>query len=143
MFKHRHACIYLPNDPGEYLRMDIESIYEELQSAREKAVLVEGPNDKRALDKLGFTNVVHIEGPLYKTVENLQRENEILILTDLDSHGKRLYSYFYTELTKRGVKVDNKLRLLLFKTDLRHIEGFSNWLARAERGMERRPSSRN
>ncbi len=103
-----------------------------MSNARNTPVLVEGPNDKRALEKLGFTKVIHLSGPLYQMVELVEDEPEILVLMDLDSHGRKLYRYFYSELTKRGIRVNNRLRHLLFTTPVRQIEGLWNYLRRVE-----------
>jgi 5S rRNA maturation endonuclease (ribonuclease M5) len=110
----------------------LDDIYQEIDNARNATVLVEGPKDKRSLERLGFTNVIHLHGPLYQMVEEIEGEDEVLVLTDLDSHGRHLYKYFYNELTRRGVKVNNKLRLMLFATPVRQIEGLANFLNRME-----------
>ena len=115
--------------------MELEQLYGEIDNARNTTVLVEGPNDKRSLEKLGFTNVIHLHGPLYQMVELVEEEDEILVLTDLDMHGRKLYKYFYDELTRRGVKVNNRLRLMLFQTPVRQIEGLANYLRRMEMVM--------
>jgi len=110
----------------------MDDLYEEMHNARNVTVLVEGPNDKRSLEKLGFTNVIHLQGPLYQMVELVENEHEVLLLTDLDSHGRRLYRYFYDQLTRRGVRINNRLRHLLFTTPVRQIEGLWNYLRRVE-----------
>jgi len=109
---------------------EIEELMEALEHSKHKTTLVEGPNDTKALEKLGFTDVVEINGPLYKVVERLQGAKEIVILTDLDKAGKKLYQYFYHELTTRGVRIDNRARVALFKTPVRQVEGLANFLDR-------------
>lgn len=113
-------------------RVKTDDLYQEIDNARHTAVLVEGPNDKRALEKLGFTNVTHLHGPLYQMVELVEDEDEVIVLTDLDMHGRKLYKYFYNELTRRGVKVNNRLRMMIFQTPVRQIEGLANYLDRLE-----------
>ncbi|MBR9701158.1 hypothetical protein GOV11_04805 [Candidatus Woesearchaeota archaeon] len=110
--------------------MDVESIYEEIDNSKHCLALVEGPNDEKSLSKLGFTNIRQLDKPLYQVVEELQNEKEVLILTDLDTHGKKLYRYFYNELTKKGIHVNNRLRLILFTTPVQQIEGLSTFLER-------------
>jgi 5S rRNA maturation endonuclease (ribonuclease M5) len=117
--------------------MQLDELYYELEECRRKIIIVEGPKDKRSLEKLGCTNVIHLQKPLFQTVEELQHHEEVLILTDLDEHGRKLYKYFYSELTKRGVRVNNKLRLLIFQTPIRHIEGLATYLANVEKNIER------
>jgi 5S rRNA maturation endonuclease (ribonuclease M5) len=116
------------------LRCNMDDLYREMENVKDTLVLVEGPNDKRSLEKLGFQNVVFMNKPLYKIVESLEDQDEVLLLTDLDQHGKGLYKYFYQELTKRGVRVNNRLRILLMQTPVLHIEGLFNYLQRKEYG---------
>jgi len=68
-------------------------------------------------------------------VELLEGQEEVLLLTDLDQHGKGLYKYFYNELTRRGVRVNNRLRLMLTQTPIRHIEGLAHFIERKELEM--------
>lgn len=114
------------------MEWEIEDLYMEMENSKNMKVLVEGPNDKKALEKLGFTDIVHLNRPLYQIVESIEGEDEIIVLTDLDSHGKKLYKYFYNELNKRGVRVNNRLRLMLFRTPVRQIEGLWSYLRRIE-----------
>jgi 5S rRNA maturation endonuclease (ribonuclease M5) len=112
--------------------MNIDDLYQEIENSKDLTVLVEGPNDKRSLERLGFRRVATLNKPLYSIVEQLQEEEELLILTDLDDHGRKLYKYFYGELTRRGVRVNNRLRLMIFQTPVRHIEGLAHFLERLE-----------
>ena len=114
----------------------MDDLYQELENARGSTVLVEGPNDKRSLEKLGFSKVTFLNKPLFHMVERLQESEEILILTDLDEHGRKLYKYFYQEFTRRGVRVNNRLRLLLSQTPVRHIEGLATFIINRERELE-------
>ncbi|MDD9953997.1 MAG: hypothetical protein OXR66_06690 [Candidatus Woesearchaeota archaeon] len=103
-----------------------------IERTRFLPTLVEGPNDKKALEKLGFTTIIVMQGPLYAIVEQIQHHEELALLVDLDAYGKKLYRYFYTELTKRGVKVNNEFRELLFSTPVRQIEGLVTYLEKVE-----------
>lgn len=112
---------------------DYKGLLESIEQSRDKLVIVEGVKDKHALEKLGFTNIFYINRqPLFKVVEFLQGKKEIIILTDLDSEGRKLYSRLKDELNNRGVKVDDRLRELLFKTELRQIEGMARYIERLE-----------
>ena len=64
-----------------------------------------------------------------RTIEEIN-EKKVLILTDLDKKGKQIYGRLKKDLNKRGVLVDDKLRNLLFKTDLRQIEGLKRYVER-------------
>ena len=94
----------------------------ELEKAKGKLVLVEGIKDKKALESLGFVNVVTLKNrPLFEVVESIG-EKEVVVLTDLDREGKKLFSILRKGFQRRGIKVDTKLRVALFKTGVRQIE---------------------
>ncbi|MFC1648923.1 toprim domain-containing protein [Nanoarchaeota archaeon] len=107
----------------------MEEVLEELELIRHKTVIVEGKNDKKALEKLGFDNVITLDKPLYLIVEEIE-DDEVVILTDLDKAGKELYGKLAKDFLRRGVKIDSRIRRLLFKTDLRQIEGLANYIDR-------------
>lgn len=111
------------------LQVHHEQLLEALEEHRDTLTIVEGKNDRRALERLGYQNVVTLNKPLYQVVEGIEAE-EVLILTDLDAHGKKLYQYFFRECTRRGIKVNNRVRQLLHFSDLRQIEGLSRYLER-------------
>lgn len=94
---------------------------------KDTLVIVEGKNDKAALKELGFTKVAILDKALYKVVESIT-EQKVSILTDLDGEGRKLYFHLRSQLTQRGILVDNKLRDLLFKTDLKQIEGINSYI---------------
>jgi len=99
----------------------------------DKIVIVEGREDKAALQRLGITNILQLnKKPLYKVVEELiQKAKEVIILTDLDKEGKKLYGKLNHDLQRFGVKVDNRFREFLFKkTKLRQIEGLDSYIER-------------
>lgn len=105
---------------------------EEFQNIIEKIkesnilVIVEGRKDSAALQKFGIKNIIELsKKPIFQIVEEIANSSrECIILTDLDSEGKELYSKLNSALQKYGVKVENKLRDFLFKgTRLRQIEG--------------------
>jgi len=94
-------------------------------------VLVEGIKDKKALEKLGISNIMTLKKPLYAVVEQIAESfKEVVLLTDLDEEGKKLYHQLSKDLQKHKVKVNNELRKFLFKTKLRHIEGLATYLNR-------------
>ena len=101
---------------------------EELKSA--KVIIVEGKKDIAALKKLGIRNTVELKEPIFKLCENLAlKYREVVILTDLDKEGKRLYSKLKEGLERNGVKVNNNFREFLFKeTKLTQIEGIVSYL---------------
>ena len=99
-------------------------------------VIVEGYKDKKALVSLGIDPkrvFTLFRRALFKVVEDIvyRKEKSVIILTDLDSEGKKLYSRLKRDLCERGVYIDKKFRNFLFKhTSLRQIEGLKNYLER-------------
>ncbi len=102
-----------------------------------KAIIVEGMKDKKALIEVGITNpIIMINGPkpgLYNVVENGAQFKHVIILTDFDKKGKELYGKLKRELCKNGVEVDNVFREWLRRnTRLSHIEGLDTYLEHSE-----------
>lgn len=95
-----------------------------------KLILVEGKKDKKALEKLGIKNILTLKKPLYKVIEEIAEKNkECILLFDLDSEGKKLYSKLKHQLQKHKVKIDRKFREFLFKhTKLTQIEGLLKYM---------------
>ena len=113
--------------------MDNSDLKEEITKLKQsdKLVIVEGKKDKAALEKLGIKNIFTLsKKPLFHIIEEISGKNkDVVILTDLDRHGKELFGKLNSGLQYHGVKVDNKFREFLFKkTKLRQIEGITNYL---------------
>ena len=121
------SWVQIPLDPFIFM----ESFEEWLQYLKEKQrlILVEGKKDKVALESLGINNIQTIaQQPFYKVAESLQ-EKEIIILTDLDDEGKKLFAKLNQYCQQHGIKIDNKPREFLFKhTTLMQIEGLPRYL---------------
>ena len=116
---------------------EIEKLLELIQKQQDPQplIIVEGKNDKIALQNLSFEHIITLEKkPLYKVVDAVIKINSrTLILTDLDKEGKQLYGKLNHQLQQHGIKVDNQLRNFLFKnTQLRQIEGLSSYIARKQ-----------
>ena len=106
----------------------IRELLEEIKT-RNLLVIVEGPKDVSALNSLGIVNVLSLKKPLFSVVEDVvSRADEVVLLTDLDEEGKKLYHKLSSDLQRFGVKINNKLRDFLFKTGLRQIEGLPSYL---------------
>ncbi len=96
-----------------------------------KLVIVEGKNDKIALEKLGIHNVHDLNYALYKETEIIAKKaKEVIILTDLDKEGRKLYGRLKKDLCKKGVSVDRKYREFLFGRNIAHIEGLFTYLSK-------------
>ena len=107
---------------------NLDDFIEKLKHA--KLVIVEGKKDKNALESLGVENIFILNGPLYKNIEEISNKyQEVVILTDLDIEGRKLFSRLNSRLQERGIKVDNSFREFLFKeTKLRQIEGIDSYI---------------
>ena len=69
-------------------------------------LLVEGPRDRRALVKLGFTGPVGtISLFARKGIRSLAGSRKVVILTDLDREGAVLASRFIKTLSHDGIEV--------------------------------------
>lgn len=90
-------------------------------------VIVEGKNDVIACNSLGIKNVIEIKQPLYSLIESIE-DKEVVLLVDLDKAGRKLYSNLKKGFSRRGVRVNDRLRELLFRTPVRQIEGLYNYL---------------
>jgi 5S rRNA maturation endonuclease (ribonuclease M5) len=111
---------------------DIVSWLDDLISSQ-PLIIVEGLKDKVSLQKLCLKNVITLKGkPLFIVAESVGSEvKECLVLTDLDEHGRKLYSQLKRLLQKLGVKVDDRFRRFLFReTDVRHVEGLYRYVQR-------------
>jgi len=113
------------------LRHLIEEIYSLVEKQKDMLVIVEGKKDKAALESLGFRNIIVLNKPLYEIVEEIN-EKKILLLTDLDKEGKQIYAKLKKDLDKRGIQADDSLRNLLFKTEVRQVEGLTSYLKKFE-----------
>ena len=110
----------------------METLNEWIDGLKEskKAIIVEGPNDKKALEAFGIRRIFTLsKRSLIEVSEDVSSKyDEVIILTDLDKKGKELYGKLSKDLNKLGVKIDHKFREWLFKnTDLRQIEGLEHY----------------
>ncbi len=112
-------------------------LVEHLDRIKEFVIIVEGKNDKRALVEAGIDekNIISInKRALYKVADEASADGrKVVILTDLDKRGRRIYSELNEGLNIMGAVVDNSFRNFLFaKTSLRQIEGVDSYLGRLE-----------
>lgn len=98
----------------------------------EGVIIVEGPKDKKTLQKLlGLKKIfVLSKKPLYAVVEDIaSKTKDVVILTDLDEKGKELFGRLRTNLQKHGARINRTFREFLFrKTNLSHIEGLETYI---------------
>ncbi|HLC74800.1 MAG TPA: hypothetical protein VJH88_03000 [Candidatus Nanoarchaeia archaeon] len=105
-------------------------IFEHIQDIidRNIPVVVEGKKDRKALEEFGVKRIIEKDA-YYKLVDKLQNEKEVSLLVDLDKEGKKIYARLNDELSRRGVRINNKLRHFLFReTKIRQIEGLTRYM---------------
>ncbi len=103
-----------------------EELLKALEKIRDKPVVVEGKNDKKALCLFGFTKVHSLNGKdLYEFAAEL-KEKEAIILTDFDKEGDLIAKNLTLFLQNNGCKVATearkKLRRLFVKNQIFKIE---------------------
>ncbi|MBN1157592.1 toprim domain-containing protein [Candidatus Woesearchaeota archaeon] len=113
--------------------MDTISEWVEEINKSDKLIIVEGKKDLGALRGVGIRNRVEtLDGnPLYKVAEDTAPYKYIIILTDLDKEGRKIYGRLSAYLQSHGCEIDNRFReFLLKKTKLRQIEGIKTYSER-------------
>ena len=117
----------------------IDNLIDELDNLKKykQKVIVEGEHDKAALNELGIENifVLHRTGTsvftrIEELMANLEKKESCVILTDLDKKGKTYYKLLKKELVQEGFKVNNRMREILTRFKVSHIEGLSNFVKR-------------
>jgi 5S rRNA maturation endonuclease (ribonuclease M5) len=96
-------------------------------------VIAEGKKDRAALNAFGITNIRLLSRKaIYEICEEIvdSGEKRAAILTDLDTEGRKLYSRLNSELSEKGIVIDNTMREFLFReTKVRQIEGITSYFS--------------
>lgn len=93
------------------LTEQIREIQKEVRNFIEVPIIVEGKKDERALKKLGFKKIVKISGrPLEKVFEESSNYKSVVILTDFDEEGKKIFSELNKLFSSHRIKVHTFLR---------------------------------
>ncbi len=94
--------------------MDREERFRKLlEELRGKTIIVEGRKDAKALKSLNVNNPIPINGKPLSTIAYTLYKNgatDIVILTDYDNEGNRLYSKLRVLLERYKLFVDSRLR---------------------------------
>jgi 5S rRNA maturation endonuclease (ribonuclease M5) len=102
-----------------------EKLLSLLKELDDKQVIVEGKRDKKVLYSLNFKKIITIDKGIYETIEMLDKE-EVLILTDFDSEGRKIAKKLNLFLQSHGFKIDResrrKIGLLFSRLRIRKIE---------------------
>ncbi len=111
---------------------EFEEFLEVLDSVLDIPVIVEGPNDKAALEELGFCEVHVLDEPPFAVAERFSKKDEVQILTDFDGEGKRLFRVLRHLLSQRGARIDRRLRLAVKEMGVTQIEELATFVNRRE-----------
>ena len=116
----------------------LQDFYQQVDKLKEEQtlIIVEGKNDKKALQHFNLENIVTLATPLYKILEMMWKE-KVVILTDFDKKGKQLYKKIKSLCSQRGIYIDDTLRLLLLKHKLSHVEGLATFIKNKEEKSSR------
>ncbi|MBI4182260.1 MAG: toprim domain-containing protein [Candidatus Aenigmarchaeota archaeon] len=96
-----------------------------LGDLREAVVVVEGTRDRLALEGLGMSRIVPLNGrSLANVAEELARLRppEVVILTDFDREGRALHARLRTLLARYGVRANPRLRHMVRQFGWTRIE---------------------
>ncbi len=98
---------------------ELQKVLEELKEDKRKKI-VEGKNDKKALEKFGITNIETIETRPLTQITSREKEKEVILLTDYDRRGKTKSKKLITLFRAEGIKTD-----LNYKKKLGKLKGMS------------------
>lgn len=98
---------------------ELQKVLKELKKDK-RPKIVEGKNDRKALEKFQVKNIQTIETkPLSQITSNV-KEKEVILLTDYDRRGKTKSSKLIRLLKAEGIKTD-----LNYKKKLGRLKGIS------------------
>jgi 5S rRNA maturation endonuclease (ribonuclease M5) len=121
---------------GSFLRELVKELND--LSTEGAAVLVEGRRDARALAGLGYSGPIYTIAILTSspaTREKLRKVSKMIILTDLDSEGRRLASRYLRFLSQEGVPASLAQRRRLSKATrgvFLHVENLGRFALGSE-----------
>lgn len=76
-------------------------------------IIVEGKRDKKALEKIGFKNIIPISGKSNERILQFLKKRKyqrVAILTDFDKEGRERYKELARLFQKNGIKIDSFVR---------------------------------
>ncbi len=120
-------------------RKGYENLLERIEKLRtlslEAPVIVEGKKDESALRAIGVKGkIFRISSgmPLFKFCEDIsERYSSVIILTDLDKEGERLFKKLRNYLVQMGVKINETFRKdILSKLETYEVESIYTRLTR-------------
>ncbi len=120
------------------MRTYFDEIKKEIENLKKEhnIIVVEGKKDKKALVSIGFKGddvfTINRTGTSLSVVIddliNSIGKKKACILTDMDKKGRILYHQIKEKLNESGIKIDGRLRHLLIKGKISHVEGLDTFL---------------
>ncbi|NPA32716.1 MAG: toprim domain-containing protein [Aquificae bacterium] len=104
---------------------DLKEWLRELRRAsRSCVVIVEGKNDRRALERRGVVNILELSGKRFSDIPDILegKTSRVILLLDLDYRGELAHKKIKELLLSQGFGVDEKFRNFLKKMNIIHIE---------------------
>jgi len=105
-----------------------------ITSLREKSqfvsVIVEGKNDVAVLKRFGIKNLIPISGKNYfDLLEEIPDDTaEVVLLTDVDRQGEKIFKTLKRIFESQGLKVDGSFRKFLKKLGIEEVEQLKDLL---------------
>ncbi len=121
----------------KYLEIRKEAIILEIDNLKKSGnmIVVEGEHDRDALENLGLERIfilnktgVSIFNRIDDLIKQLQNKEHCVILTDLDKKGKAYYKMIRKELENHGLRPNSRMREILERSRVSHIEGLDKFL---------------
>jgi len=132
---------------NKILEENKEAILIELDNLKryKSLIVVEGEHDKQALNELGLERVfilnktgVSLFNRIDDMIGQLRPKEHCVILTDMDKKGKTYYKMIKKELQNQGKKSNSRIREILIKSGVSHIESLAKYLEDKTPPEERR-----
>jgi len=107
---------------------NLHEIYQFIERLKKKSskipVIVEGKRDYWILHKLGVKNIYTISGKRYTDLlgELPETTDEVILLTDLDKQGEKIFKTLKKLFENSNLKVDCSFREELKKFDIQEVE---------------------
>ena len=108
---------------------NLQKVFSEfLNSLRKKSqsvpVIVEGKNDVATLKRFGIKNIIPISGKNYfDLLEEIPEDTtEVVLLTDVDKQGEKIFKTLKKILESQGLKVDGFFRKYLKRLGIEEVE---------------------
>ena len=109
----------------------ISALSKEIELNRNSIFVVEGLLDKKALEGLGFDNILDISGKsLHEVVQSIpEKFNSATILSDFDEEGETIAGHLGKSLEAKGIYVNFNFRKKIHSLfGVRHIEDLNSFV---------------